>query len=76
MKIKGEAEQILKQLQGRNEFIHNLIALGEQIKDHPEIGRMVEAFRSKYPEPEKPAPPRQEAPRPKSPRPKSGAPQK
>ncbi len=71
MKIKGEAEQILKQLQGRNEFIHNLTALGEQIKDHPEIGKMVEAFRSKYPEPEKPAPPRHEAPRPQS-----GAPQK
>ena len=70
-KVKEEAEQTLKQIQGRNEFIHNLIALGEQIKDHPEIGRMVEAFRSKYPEPEKPAPPRQEAPRPKS-----GAPQK
>ncbi|MBS3907098.1 MAG: hypothetical protein KGZ49_08685, partial [Syntrophaceae bacterium] len=65
IKIKGEAEQILKQLQDRNEFIHNLIALGEQIKDHPEIGRMVEAFRSKYPEPEKPAPSRQEAPRPR-----------
>ncbi len=70
-KIKGEAEQILKQLRDRNEFIHNLTALGEQIKDHPEIGRMVEAFRSKYPEPEKPAPPRHEAPRPQS-----GAPQK
>jgi len=70
-KVKGEAEQILQQLQGRNEFVHNLTALGEQIKNHPEIGRMVEAFRSKYPEPEKSAPPRQEAPRPKG-----GAPQK
>ena len=70
-KVKGEAEQILKQLQNRNEFLHNLSALGDQIKDHPEIGKMVEAFRSKYPESEKPAPPRQEAPRPQS-----GAPQK
>ena len=70
-KVKGEAEQILKQLQDRNEFIHNLMALGEQIKDHPEIGKMVEAFRLKYPEPEKPAPPRHEVPRPQS-----GAPQK
>jgi 2',3'-cyclic-nucleotide 2'-phosphodiesterase (5'-nucleotidase family) len=71
VKVKAEAEQILKQLQGRNEFIHNLMALGEQIKDHPEIGKMVETFRSNYPEPEKPAPPRQEAPRPQG-----GAPQK
>jgi hypothetical protein len=70
-KVKGEAEQILKQLQDRNEFIHNLMALGEQIKDHPEIGKMVEAFRLKYPEPEKTAPPRYEAPRPQS-----GPPQK
>lgn len=71
MQVKAEAEQILKQLQGRNEFLYNLSPLGEQIKDHPEIGRMLEAFRSKYPELEKPAPPRQEAPRPRS-----GAPQK
>lgn len=70
-KVKDEAEQILKQLQGRNEFVHNLVPLGDQIKDHPEIGKMVEAFRSKYPEPEKPAPPKTEAPRPRS-----GAPQK
>jgi len=70
-KVKEEAEQILKQLQGRNEFVHNLVALGDQIKDHPEIAKMVEAFRSKYPEPEKSSPPRTEAPRPKS-----GVPQK
>lgn len=71
VKVKEEAEQTLKQLQGRNEFIHQLIALGEQIKDHPEIAKMVENFHSKYPEPEKPALPRQEAPRPKR-----GSPQK
>jgi DNA polymerase III delta prime subunit len=70
-KVKEDAEQTLKQLQGRNEFIHNLIALGEQIKDHPEIARMMEMFRSKYPEPEKPALPKQAPPRPKS-----GAPKK
>ncbi len=71
IKVKDEAEQTLKQLQGRNEFNHNLIALGEQIRDHLEIARMMENFRSKYPEPEKTAPPRQEAPRPKR-----GSPQK
>ncbi len=70
-KVKEEAEQTLKQLRDRNESVHNLIALGEQIKDHPEIAKMVENFRSKYPEPEKTTPPRQEAPRPRS-----GAPQK
>ncbi|MDI7261977.1 MAG: hypothetical protein QME90_18945 [Thermodesulfobacteriota bacterium] len=64
MKVKGEAEQTLRQLQDRNEFTHNLLTLSEQIKDHPEIGKMVEAFRSKYPETEKSVPPRVEAPRP------------
>jgi len=63
-KIKEDAEQILKQLRNRNVFVHNLVVLNEQIKDHPEIGRMVDAFRSKYPESEKTDPPRQEAPRP------------
>lgn len=63
IKIKEEAEEILKQLQGRNEFSHHLVALGDQIKDHPEIQKRIEAFRVKYPEPEKFTPPRQEAPR-------------
>ena len=62
-KIKEEAEQILQQFQGRNGFIHRLIALGDQIQGHPEIEKMVEAYRVKYPEPEQPPPPRQEAPR-------------
>lgn len=63
IKIKGETEEILKQLQGRNEFTHHLVALGDQIKEHPEIQKRIEAFRAKYPEPEKLTPPRQEAPR-------------
>ena len=64
MKIKGEAEQTLRQLQDKNEFTHQIVILSEQIKDDPEIRKKVEAFRSTYPEPEKPAPPRHEAPRP------------
>ncbi len=63
IKIKEEAEEILKQLRGRNEFTHHLVALGDQIKDHPEIQKRIEAFRAKYPEPEKFTPPRLEAPR-------------
>ncbi len=71
MKIREEAEQTLKQLQGRNEYLHHLAVLSDRIKDHSELAKMIEQFRSKYPEPEKPAAPRQEAPRPKS-----GTPQK
>ncbi len=65
-KIREEAEQALRSLEGRNEFLHHLIALGPQIKDHPEIAKMVDQFRSKYPEPERLPPSRQEAPRPKT----------
>lgn len=63
VKIKGDTEEILKQLEGRNEFTHHLVALGDQIKDHSEIQKRIEVFRAKYPEPEKFTPPRQEAPR-------------
>ncbi|MCX8117843.1 MAG: hypothetical protein N3G78_07940 [Desulfobacterota bacterium] len=68
-RVKEEAEQALKQLEARNELHHHLIALGQQIKDHPEIATWVQQFRSKYPEPEKASVPRQEAPRPKGPTP-------
>lgn len=47
---KQEIERNLKQLHGKNEFTNNISALSEQIKDHAEIAKMVEAYRSKYPE--------------------------
>lgn len=65
VKVKEEAEQALTQLHGKNEYFHQLITLSPQIKDHPEIAKMIENFRFKYPEPEKSAPPRQEPPRPR-----------
>lgn len=64
LKVKEEADQIVRQLHNKNEYVYNLLILGEQIKDHPEIEKMAEAFRSKYPEAEKSTPPRTEAPRP------------
>jgi 2',3'-cyclic-nucleotide 2'-phosphodiesterase (5'-nucleotidase family) len=50
---KEEMERILKQLHGKNEFTNTIFPLGEQMKDDPDIGKMPEAFRSKFSEPGK-----------------------
>ncbi len=63
VKVKGEAEQILKLLGERNEFSNHLFLLGAEVKDHPEIRGVIEAFRKKYPDPVKTIPSRTEAPR-------------
>ena len=57
-KLIEDTERSLKQFQGKNEFTNALSPLGESIKDDPDIKKMVEAFRSKFPEPEKNQPPK------------------
>jgi hypothetical protein len=57
-RLKEQMEQALKQLLGKNAFTNTIFPLGEQMKDHPEIAKMTEAFRSKFPEPEKSQPPK------------------
>ena len=52
-RLKEEIERTLKQLHGKNEFTNTIFPLGEQVKDNSDIGKMVEAFRSKFPEPGK-----------------------
>ncbi len=52
-KLIEDTERSLKQFNGKNEFTNELSPLGESIKDDPDIKKMVEAFRSKFPEPEK-----------------------
>ncbi len=47
---KGEVERALQQLEGKDEFTNSIISLGEQVKDHPDISRMVEEYKAKYPE--------------------------
>jgi len=49
-------ERQLQQLQGKNEFSNTILPLTEQMKDHPDVGKMVEAYKVKFPEPQKPAP--------------------
>ena len=50
-RLKEEIERALKQLHGKNEFTNSIFPLGGEIKDHPDIKTMVEAFRSRFPEP-------------------------
>jgi 2',3'-cyclic-nucleotide 2'-phosphodiesterase (5'-nucleotidase family) len=52
-RLKEEMERTLKQLHGKNEFTNTIFPLGEQMKDDPDIGKMLEAFRAKFPEPGK-----------------------
>ncbi len=56
-RLKEEIERTLKQLQGKNEFTNSISPLGKEIKDQPDIGKMVEAFRSRFPEPGTSQPP-------------------
>ena len=49
-KAKEDTERSLGQLQGKNEFTNVMIPLNEQVKDHPEILKMVEEYKSKYQE--------------------------
>jgi len=46
-KAKEETERILNQLRGQNVFTNNIIPLQDQMKDHPEIKKLVEAYKAK-----------------------------
>jgi 2',3'-cyclic-nucleotide 2'-phosphodiesterase (5'-nucleotidase family) len=58
LKSKQDTGKALAQLQGKNEFTNIIFPLREGMKDHPDILKMVEEYKSKYPETEKPAPPK------------------
>jgi 2',3'-cyclic-nucleotide 2'-phosphodiesterase (5'-nucleotidase family) len=53
-----KSKRALAQLQGKNEFTNIIFPLREGMKDHPDILKMVDEYKSKYPETEKPAPPK------------------
>ena len=55
-KTREDIEKKLVEFEGKNEFKNVIITLTEQMKDHPEIVKMIEAYKSKFPEPA-PAPP-------------------
>jgi 2',3'-cyclic-nucleotide 2'-phosphodiesterase (5'-nucleotidase family) len=58
LKSKQDTERALALLQGKNEFTNIIFPFREGMKDHPDILKMVDEYKSKYPETEKPAPPK------------------
>jgi 2',3'-cyclic-nucleotide 2'-phosphodiesterase (5'-nucleotidase family) len=48
-KAKEDTERTLNQLQGKNEFTNHPIPLQEQMKEHPEIKKLVEAYKAQFP---------------------------
>jgi hypothetical protein len=57
-KAKEDTEKALSLLQGKNELTNILFPLRTDMKDHPEIQKMVEEYKSKYPETGKTASPK------------------
>jgi 5'-nucleotidase len=57
-KAKEDTERTLSQLQGKNVFTNNILPLQEQMKDHPDIKKMVESYKAKTQTTENPAPPK------------------
>ena len=56
LKSKEDTEQALAQLQGKNEFTNIIFPFREGMKDDPDILKMIDEYKSKYPEPGKSAP--------------------
>ena len=55
-KAKEETEKTLARFHGKNELTNIIFALRDHIRDDPEILKMINEYKSKYPEPKKPAP--------------------
>jgi len=49
-RARESSEKALKQLEGKNYFTNTISPLGQQVKDHPEIKKMVDDYKSKFPE--------------------------
>jgi hypothetical protein len=48
-KAKEEFEKTLKKLLGKNEFTNTILPLQEQMKEHPDIKRLVETYKAQFP---------------------------
>jgi 5'-nucleotidase/UDP-sugar diphosphatase len=53
-RLKEDIERNIKQLDGKNELTNVIFPLNEQMKNHPDIEKMIEAYRSKLMEMVKP----------------------
>ena len=49
-RAKESVERALQQLEGKNYFTYSIFSLSEGIKDHPEIKKMIEAYKAEFPE--------------------------
>ncbi len=56
LRVKENTEKALQQFEGKNYFANAFIPLNESFKDHPEIKKMVEEYKSKFPEKTEPPP--------------------
>lgn len=52
---KENIEKALQQLEEKNYFSHTILPLTEAIKDHPDIKKMVDGYKSKFPEKKDPS---------------------
>jgi 5'-nucleotidase len=57
-RAKEEAERALKQLRSKNQFTNQIIPLHEQMKDDPDIGKMIEVYKAKTQTTEHPVSPK------------------
>ncbi len=48
-KAKEETERTLHQIQTKNQFTNHIVALQEQMKEDPDIKKLVEAYKTKFP---------------------------
>jgi len=49
-RAKESYEKALQQLEGKNYFTNTISPLGQQVEDHPDIKKMIDAYKSKFPE--------------------------
>ncbi len=55
-KTLQETEKKLQDLQGKNQFENRIIPLTDQMKDNPEILKMIAVYKAKFPETPLPPP--------------------
>ena len=49
-RAKENSEKALQQLEGNNYFTNTISPLGHQVEDHPDIKKMIDTYKSKFPE--------------------------
>lgn len=54
-RMKEDAERRLQEFRDKNEFTNQLVILNDQMKEHPEVAKMIAAYKAKFPEAAKPS---------------------